>query len=232
MNSVHPSAQLIGDVVLGSGNTIGPLAVIIGPVTVGNDNWFGTGTIIGAPPEVRGWEHPKEASRLSSGNGIVIGSGNVVREYVQIHQGWQGTTRLGDNIFLMNQSYVAHDCTIEDGATLASSVLLAGHVVIGAGANLGMGASVHQRRYVGEGSMVGMGSVVTRNVLPFAKAFGNPAHVRGCNSIAMERAGFSAESIALAVDAFRTAPRAAEGILRTIPGFESSLVAWERHVDR
>jgi UDP-N-acetylglucosamine acyltransferase len=39
----------------------------------------------------------------------------------------------------MNQVYIAHDCSVGDGVTLASSVLVAGHFSIGRNANIGMG---------------------------------------------------------------------------------------------
>ena len=196
MNSIHPTAVIDGDVVLGSGNTIGPYVVITGPVVIGDDNWFGTGAVVGAPPEVRSWPHPTDAAARESGNGIAIGDGNVLREHVQVHQGWKGRTRIGDGAFIMNQCYLAHDTEVDDGATLASSVLLAGHVHVGAGANLGLGTSVHQFRTVGRGAMIGMSSAVTRDVPPFAKAFGNPAVVRGANVIGMERSGVDERVIA------------------------------------
>ncbi|MGN7799178.1 acyl-ACP--UDP-N- acetylglucosamine O-acyltransferase [Leifsonia sp. 22587] len=184
---------------MGAGNTVGPFAVITGPVQIGDDNWIGAGVVIGAPPEVRSWDHPRDTSALSSGNGIRIGDRNVVREYAQIHQGWHARTTIGDDAFIMNQVYVAHDCTLGDGVTLASSVLLAGHVRIGDGANLGLGTSVHQRRFVGGGAMVGMGSVVTRDVPPWAKVFGNPAKVRGANVVGMKRAGLPGEVVSALV---------------------------------
>lgn len=195
MNSIHPSAMLMGDIQMGEDNTIGPLAVLIGPMAIGDGNWIGTGVVIGAPPEVRDWPHPFDISSPSSGNGIEIGDRNVLREYVQVHQGWQSATRIGCDVFIMNQTYVAHDCQLEDEVTLASSVLLAGHVRIGEGANLGLGASVHQRRYVGDGAMVGMGAVVTSSIPPFAKAYGSPARVHGANVVGMERKGLAAETI-------------------------------------
>lgn len=176
---------------MGTGNTVGPFAVITGPVEIGNDNWFGTGAIVGAPPEVRSWAHPGDAQAMSSGNGVHIGDGNVLREYVQIHQGWRGTTRLGSGAFLMNQTYVAHDVTVGDNVTLASSVLLAGHVDIGEGANLGLGVSVHQGVFVGAGAMIGMGGVVVADIPPFVKAYGNPARPRGVNSVGMQRRGIA-----------------------------------------
>lgn len=196
MNSIHPTAVVDGDVVLGTGNTIGPFAVITGPVVLGDDNWIDTGVVIGAPPEVRSWPHPTDAADRSSGNGITIGDGNVLREYVQVHQGWKERTRIGDGAFIMNQCYLAHDSVVDDGATLASSVLLAGHVHVGAGANLGLGTAVHQFRTIGRGAMIGMSAAVTRDVPPFAKAFGNPAAVRGANVIGMERSGVDGAIIA------------------------------------
>lgn len=229
MNSIHPTAQLIGEVTLGSGNLIGPLVVIIGPVTIGDGNWIGTGAVIGAPPEVRSWQHPMDAAGLDTGKGIVIGDRNVIREYVQIHQGWHDITRVGNDVFLMNQSYIAHDCTVEDRATLASSVLLAGHVRVGVGANLGLGSSVHQRCYIAEGAMVGMGSVVTRNVPPFAKAYGNPARVHGANVVGMERAEIPAGTIGAAVSTYALPFDDALESLVGATGLERALAGWLRH---
>ena len=99
----------------------------------------------------------------------------------------------------MNKVYVGHDGDIGDGVTMASSVTLGGHVSVGDKANLGLGAIVHQRRVIGPGVMLGMGAVVTRDVPPFAKAFGNPVRVQGVNTVGMTRQGLDladAESLA------------------------------------
>lgn len=194
MNAIHPTAQLTGDIRLGSGNTIGAFAVITGPVEIGDGNWFGSGVVIGAPPEVRGFAHPPDHGGSLDAAGVRIGDRNVVREYAQIHQGWEHPTRISDDAFIMNQSYLAHDVELEDGVTLASSVLLAGHVLVEARANLGLGTVVHQRSRIGAGAMIGMGSVVTRDVPPFAKAYGNPARVQGANTVGMDRSGYGDET--------------------------------------
>ena len=80
--------------------------------------------------------------------------------------------------------------------TLASSVLLAGHVT--ASATVRTWASeppCTSSAKIGRGAMVGMASAVTRDVPPFAKAYGNPASVRGANVVGMKRSGVDAEVI-------------------------------------
>ena len=198
MNSIHPTALIDGDVTLGSGNTIGPYVVITGPVTIGDGNWFGSGTVVGAPPEVRSWQHPTDAAERSSGNGVVIGDRNVFREHVQIHQGWKDRTRIGDDAFIMNQCYLAHDSVVEDGATLASSVLLAGHVRVGAGANLGLGvvrAPVPLDRCRRHGGHVGGRDARRPAVRQGVRR--SRADVRGANVVGMQRAGVDPDVIRL-----------------------------------
>lgn len=195
MNEIHPTAVIAGDVLIGDGNYIGPFAVITGPTSIGDGNWIGTGVVIGAPPEIRSFEHPRAEGVASTPAGVAIGSRNVIREYAQVHQGHSATTTIGDDGFIMNQVYVAHDGRVGDRVTLASSVLLAGHVTVGDGANLGMGATVHQFRTVGAGAMVGMSSVVTHDIPPFALVYGSPARVRGANRVGLQRAGVTDSAV-------------------------------------
>lgn len=193
MNSIHPTAILSGTVVLGDRNVIGPHVVIFGPAIIGDDNWIGAGVVVGAPPEVRSFRHESDFSSDGSTAGTIIGNRNVLREYVQVHGGWKDNTRIHDDTFIMNQSYVAHDSIVHDGVTMASGVRLAGHSTIHTLANLGMGTLVHQRRLIGAGAMVGMGSVVTRDIPPFAKAYGSPARIRGINAVVLDRLGAESE---------------------------------------
>ena len=197
MNTIHATA-IIGDgVELGEGNVIGPYAVLLGPLRLGDGNWIGAAASLGSPPEVRGAEHGAQWLEPGSGPGLVIGHRNTIREHVVVHQGWQAATTVGDDCFVMNKAYLAHDTVVGDRVTLASTVTVGGHVHVGDGANLGLGAVVHQRRVVAPGAMVGMGSVVTRDVPPFALAYGNPARVRGANAVGMSRSGIDDDTLEL-----------------------------------
>nr|WP_297424206.1 acyl-ACP--UDP-N- acetylglucosamine O-acyltransferase [uncultured Actinotalea sp.] len=202
MNTIHPTALVGPGVELGTGNVIGPGAVLLGPLRLGDDNWVGPGVTIGTPPEVRGVEHAAQWLEPSGGPGVRIGDRNVLREMTLVHQGWQGATVIGDDCFLMNKVYVAHDAEVGDGVTLASTVTMGGHVRVGAGANLGMGTTVHQRRVIGARAMVGMGAVVTRDVPPAALVHGNPARLRGANVVGMQRAGVPETAVALLQEAY------------------------------
>ncbi len=195
VNRIHPTAVVAGDVELGTGNVVGPYAVLLGPARLGDDNWIGPHVAIGTPAEIRGIDHGAGWDGSPVGTGVRIGSRNVFREYTTVHQGHYAVTVIGADCYLMNKVYIGHDGIVGDGVTMASSVTLGGHVHVGAGANLGMGATVHQRRIVGPGAMVGMGAVVTRDLPPYALAYGSPCRVRGANSVGMSRGGVPENSV-------------------------------------
>jgi UDP-N-acetylglucosamine acyltransferase len=194
-NVVHGTALIGPDVVIGRGNRIEQNVIISGSVTIGDNNWICANVVIGAEPEIRSVRPDASGNLTASGKGVVIGSKNVFREAVQVHQGHTVSTRIGNDVYLMNQVYVAHDCQLDDGVTVASSALLAGNVRVNRGANIGLGAKVHQGIEIGTSSMIGMGAVVTRNVPAFAKSYGAPAEVQGVNVTGLSRQGFDQSAI-------------------------------------
>jgi UDP-N-acetylglucosamine acyltransferase len=195
-NQIHPTAQIGPGVELGNGNTIGPYAVLLGPTQVGDNNWIGPHTCIGTPAQVRGGTHDAGWVAAPTGDGVVIGHGNVIREFVTVHQPTITTTVIGNDCYLMAYAHVPHDAVVNSGVTMANSAQVGGHTVIGRGATLGLGVSVHQRRWIGAGAIVGMGSVVTRDIPPFAVATGSPTRVTGANVVGMQRQGYDDAVIA------------------------------------
>ncbi len=202
MIQVHPSAVIGDGVELGERVVVGPHTVVMGPARIGDDCWIGPGCVIGTPPEITSAEHNREWTGVQPHFGVEIGAGTVVRELSTIHQGSYRPTRIGAGCWLLNRVYVAHDCQVGDGVTLSSGTTLGGHILIGDAVNTGMNAVVHQRRVVGPGAMVGMGAAVTRDVPPYALAFGNPVRLHGVNKVGMSRAGIPAEHIALLADGY------------------------------
>lgn len=188
VNRIHPSAIIGAKVELGSGNVVGPGVVIVGSCRIGDDNWIGPYAVLGTPAEMRGQPHPAWDEAGDRGE-LIIGDGNVLRDFVNIHAPHFTQTVVGDGCYIMNNCYIGHDGYVGDGVTLASTVVMGGHCRIGAGANVGLAAALHQRSVVGPGAMVGMSAVVTRPVPPFAKAWGNPCRVRTTNDIALAQLG-------------------------------------------
>ena len=226
MNTIHPTA-IIGDgVELGDGNVIGPFAVLFGPLRLGDGNWIGAAASLGGPPEVRGFEHVAQWVEPGRSAGLRIGDRNVIREQTVVHQGWKSETVIGDDCFLMNKTYIAHDTVLGDGVTLASTVTMGGHVHVGDGANVGLGTVVHQRRVVAPGAMVGMGSVVTKDIPPFALAYGNPALVRGANAVGMSRLGLGEDVIELVREAYAAGRVPANGDVP--PALAAQFAWWQR----
>ena len=191
--SIHSSAVVSPLAAIGRGVVIGPHAVIYDSADIGNDVWIGAGTVIGAPAEIRGSAHLAWPRSTDGSFRTIIGPGTVIRENCVVGQGVERDTIIGDDSYIMNTAYVAHDCVLAEQVTLASGVRLAGHVWLGRGVNLGLNASVHQRRRIGGGAMIGMGAVVTRDIRPFAKAYGNPARVTGTNIFRLRALGLSEE---------------------------------------
>jgi UDP-N-acetylglucosamine acyltransferase len=207
-NSIHPTAVIGPGVSLGADNVVAPYAVIFGPCSIGDSNWIGPHVSIGTPAQMRDGSHPAGWEAAADTTGITIGDGNVIREYVTIHQPIEQVTAIGNNCYLMSYAHVPHDASIGDGVTLSNAVQLGGHTTIAAGANVGLGAMVHQRLTVGSGAMIGMGSIVTKPVPPFAVVYGNPARLAGANRVGLARAGYDDEVAAVIAEHYRGDPAA------------------------
>jgi UDP-N-acetylglucosamine acyltransferase len=105
--------------------------------------------------------------------------------------------------------HVAHNCQIGDDNIFANEVALAGHITIENHVFLSNNVGAHQFVRMGRYAMVGGKSKIVQDVLPFFITDGNPARVRGINSVGLRRAGFSVEALRALKDAYRTLFRSA-----------------------
>jgi UDP-N-acetylglucosamine acyltransferase len=110
---------------------------------------------------------------------------------VTVNSGTVGgeTTRVGSDCHIMAYSHVAHGCQVGDGVIIANCGTLAGHVTIEDSATVGGLCGIHQFVRVGRLCIVGGCSKLTQDAPPFMMVDGNPAEVRGVNSIGLERKG-------------------------------------------
>jgi UDP-N-acetylglucosamine acyltransferase len=194
--TVHTSAQIgknveIGpytvvgpEVKIGEGTIIGPHCLIAGWTTIGQNNHFFHGVTIGAPPQDIKYKGEKGE--------IIIGDKNVLREFVTVHiPSAGGQTRIGNENFIMVHAHIPHNCTIGNQVVVGGYAGLAGYTDIEDQVIIGGLAGIHQFVRIGRLTMVGAQSKVTQDIPPFMMVEGNPAQVRGVNSIGLQRRGIS-----------------------------------------
>jgi UDP-N-acetylglucosamine acyltransferase len=214
---IHPMAVVESGASLGTGVRIGPFCHVSAEATLGENvelvshvavigaTTLGAGTkvfpqaVLGAAPQ--NLKHKGGRTTLS------IGRNCTIREAVTVHVGSdssRGATVIGENVYLMAYSHVAHDCIVGNDVTLANSATLAGHCEVGDNVVIGGLTAVHQFARIGNNAFLSGCSAVPGDVIPFGLARGNLAKLRGLNVIGMRRSGMSRADIQLVRNAYRT----------------------------
>jgi len=176
---------------IGAGTTIGPHCVIEGRTTIGRDNRIAQFNSIGGVPQDKKYAGEDTA--------LEIGDRNTIREFCTINIGTiqdAGTTRIGDDNWIMNSVHIAHDCQVGSHTIIAGYSGLAGHVQLGDWAIVGGQSGLLQFVRVGAHAMIGFQSHVSQDVPPFMMVDGHPLAVRGFNAEGMRRRSFSSAQIA------------------------------------
>lgn len=182
---IHPTAIVEENVEIGPDCEIGAYAVIKRFTKLGARNRIFEHAVVGGEPQdvkFRG-----EQSYLG------IGDDNIVREFCTLHRasGEGEMTRIGSRNFFMVGCHVAHNCVIGSDNIFANEVALAGHILVEDHVFISNNVGAHQFVRFGRHAMVGGKSKIVQDVLPFFTTDGNPARVRGLNSVGLRRAGFS-----------------------------------------
>lgn len=236
--NIHPTAIVSPEARIGEGADIGPYAIVeagasIGPnatlaahaivrrgVTVGRNLRLDSFAVLGSLPQDLKFSFEKCPDAA-----VVLGDDLWIREYatVSISTVPGKPTRVGNDVFMMAASHVAHDCQVDDGVILAHSALLGGHAHIGAGAIIGGHASVHQFCRIGTRAMVAAASMITLDIPPYALA-ADRNRLSGFNLIGLRRGGVPATTIGDLKDCFRAvyaggnpAERAREALASGLP---------------
>ena len=205
---IHPTAHIDASAAIGEDCDVGPYCSIgpnvsIGPrtrliahvhiereTTIGADGVIHPYVLLGQPPQDKSYRD--EPTRL------VIGDRVQIREQATLHRGTargRGVTTVGDDLYMMAQCHIAHDCIVGDNVVMAHGATLGGHVVVGDRVNLGGLSAVHQFGRVGAGAMVGGVSLVSADLIPYGISVGVPASLRGLNVVGLKRRGVSAGAL-------------------------------------
>jgi UDP-N-acetylglucosamine acyltransferase len=234
---IHPTAIVDPAAEVASGARIGPYCVIgpqviigentelqhhvtvMGPTKIGTGNFFFAYASIGQ--KTQDLKYDGEPTHLE------IGDGNTFREFCTVNRGTLPGTKtiVGSGGNFLAYSHIAHDCIVGDKVIFSNNGTLAGHVEVGDHAVIGGLTAIHQFCRVGRHAITGGCSKIVQDVPPFMIADGNPAEVRGVNSVGLERAGFSSETVRALKEAYRllyrgnlNSKQAVEAIRKEIPG--------------
>lgn len=195
---IGPYAVVGADVELAAGCRVGPHAVVTGRTRVG------PGTRIFQHASVG--EEPQDKKYAGENSALEIGAGNTIREFVTINRGTAdggGTTRLGDDNWLMAYSHIAHDCQVGSHCVLANGTTLAGHVVVGDHVTFAGFSGAHQFCTIGPHAFLGMYGGVGQDVPAFVMVSGRPPRPRGINTEGLKRRGFDSARIRAIREAYR-----------------------------
>jgi UDP-N-acetylglucosamine acyltransferase len=180
-------AVIEGDVAIGAGCEVGAHAVIKKYTVMGERNRIFEHAVLGGEPQDVKFKGEKST--------LVIGDDNLIREYCTLHRacGESGITRIGSRNFLMIGVHIAHNCAVGNDNIFTNDAAIAGHCEVEDHVFLSNNVGAHQFVRFGRYAMVGGKSKIVQDVLPFFVTDGNPAHVRGVNSVGLRRAGFSGQ---------------------------------------
>ncbi len=212
---IHPTAIVDPGAQIGAGSEIGPYCVIgpnvmldencwlqhhvtlCGPMRAGARNKFYAYCSIGQ--QTQDLKYKGEPTYLE------IGDENTFREFVTVNRSTtgEGKTRIGSGGNFLAYSHIGHDCRVGDEVVFSNNGTLAGHVEVGDNAVMGGLTAVHQFCRIGRFAITGGCSKIVQDVPPFMIADGNPAEIRGVNSVGLERKGYAPDKIKPIKEAFR-----------------------------
>ena len=227
---IHRKAEIGADVEIGAYTVVGPGVRIGDGTRIGNHVTIEGMTEIGPRNTiyhccVLGTD-PQYLNYHGGPTRLLIGEGNVIREFVTINTGTEaggGITIIGNHNYLMACSHVAHDCVLEDQIVMTNNALLAGHVKVERCVTISGGAAVHHFVTIGEMAFVGGLSRIMQDVPPYMMLDGPTALPRRVNVVGLRRHGVSEESIDAVEEAFRIVYRSRLSRLQALKKIEAEV---------
>ena len=208
MSLIHKTALVSEDANIAENVSIGPYSIIGPEVAIGEDSVIESHVVIKGKTTIGSENHiysfasigddPQDKKYSNEETSVEIGNRNTIREYTSINKGTTqdvGTTRLGDDNWIMAYVHIAHDCQVGSNTIFANNTTLAGHVIVGDYVIFGGFSGAHQFCKIGAHSFLGMYSGVARDLPPYVIVMGQPAEPRGINLEGLKRRDFNSDQI-------------------------------------
>lgn len=213
---IHPTAYIAPGAQLGNNVQVGPFAVIESDVTIGDDCKIGAHAVIQpyvkmgrgnvVHPQVVLGDLPQDVGfKAETVSWLMVGDDNVFREGFTVHRASvaDAATSIGSGCYFMNNSHVAHDCSIGDKTIFANNVAIGGFVHVGNNVFMGGNVVAHQFCRIGAYAIVQGTTGLNMDVIPFTLVGGRPAKHYRLNTIGLRRAGITGNAYQVLAKAFR-----------------------------
>lgn len=208
---IDPKAELDSSVEVGAYTIIGPNVKIGENTRIASHVIISDHTTIGKNNQIFQYSSLGEAPQDKKYKGeptlLEIGDNNTIREFCTFNRGTiqdKGTTKIGNDNWIMAYVHLAHDCVIGNHTIFANNASLAGHVDVHDYAILGGFTLIHQFCKIGSHVITAVGSVVFKDIPPYVTAAGYDAKPHGINAEGLKRRGFSPEAILEVKRAYKT----------------------------
>lgn len=233
MQKIHPTAIVSPAAVVGEGTEIGPYCIIGDGVILGEDCWLQHHVTVMGPAKIGNGnkffsyacigQRSQDLKYAGEPTYLEIGDCNCFREFATVHRATApgNTTRVGSHGNFLSYAHIAHDCIVGDHVIFSNNGTIAGHVEVGDYANIGGLTAIHQFCRVGKHAITGGCSKIVQDVPPFFVADGNPAEVRGINSVGLERRGFQPETVKTLKEAYRFLYRSNLNVRQAVEDLEA-----------
>ena len=207
---IDKKAKISKNVKIGPYTVIGPNVQIGENVEIYSHVNISGNTTIGSETKIYPFASigtaPQDLKFSGEKNSLIIGSKNIIREYVTINPGTEGgggKTTIGNNLLFMISSHIAHDCIVGNDVIIANNVPLGGHVTLEDQVIIGGNSAVQQHTRIGRLAMVGGMTGVLNDIIPFGLSFGNRNFLKGLNLIGLRRKKYENKKIIELNDAYK-----------------------------
>ena len=190
--SIHPTAIIDKDAVIGKNVHIGPNVIIqkckIGDncvllgnnfifsnTQIGDDVIVNPGTVIGSD----GYGYSRNADntleKFPHFGGVIIGDNVEIGANACIDRGTLGNTIIKDGVKIDNLVHVAHNVVINKNCLIIANTMIGGSTVIGENSWIAPSVSLMNGLKIDNNVTVGLGAVVTKNIPEGQTWVGSPA---------------------------------------------------------
>lgn len=173
--SIHPSATVSKDTIIGDRVTIAENVVIKDGVIIGDNTFIDTGAVVGCDGLLYMRDEEDNVTFIRHAGGVTIGHNVTILSNAKIVRSVHDShlTSIGNNSIVGISSNIGHEAKIGDNCVLSSNCVVARRATLGDGVWVGPSSVIREHVMIADGAQVKLGSVVVKDVAKGQVVSGN-----------------------------------------------------------